>query len=84
MQASRLGMAGASFGRLKSLKEATNKLSSALDSLKSLPEDQPSDTAAVSVQEIRMHTCTAMTMCEHILETLLEPPGALWSVDDVL
>ncbi len=47
MQASRLGMAGASFGRLKSLKEATNKLSNALESLQSLPEDRQSETAGV-------------------------------------
>lgn len=72
LQASRLGIAGASFGRLKSLKEATSKLSSALESLQPLPDDQQADTAAVTfllacVSDMCMGTCSTMQLLsEHL------------------
>ncbi|EIE22085.1 hypothetical protein COCSUDRAFT_48053 [Coccomyxa subellipsoidea C-169] len=46
-KASRLGLAGASFGRPKSLKQSIAALSTAITSLQELPADQRTDTAAV-------------------------------------
>lgn len=49
MQASRLGLAGASFGRPRNLKQTTATLTSAVTALEALPADQRTDTAVVSI-----------------------------------
>ncbi len=79
LQASRLGIAGASFGRLKSLKEATSKLSSALESLQPLPDDQQADTAAVTfclhVYLICVWAPAVQCSC---CQSIWEPPEAFY------